>query len=446
MDMTGKKDYGPELQALIPKSLEVANTSGIDEALSQLLALEKKARFHHDHTTLKEVCLHMVRMCRERNDWARLNSTLSLLNRRRAQHKSAISAIVEEACTYLEQTPEEATKVELIKTLQDICQGKMYVEAQDANLHLMLAHIKEKNGDLDAACQEIQDVHVETFGSLSKKEKAEYILEQMRLNLANKDFVRMLIQSRKMNVKILEEDGFEEVKVKFYEMMIDYHTEERNEWEICLCYHKIYSTACAQNNVGKLIDALQSCAIFLLLSPWNNEQSDMMHRVRQLKDLSRPELAAYREAVIARTTREIIPHPYPQQAILEVHPCMERGSCGGAAVGSHRRDLSHRRILQHNLRIVAGYYTRIHSKRLAEMLSLVPAVLEKELSEMASNGDAHVKIDRPSGIISFERQRAAEEILSDWGSDIAKMLNIMEGTCHLINREMMVHEAASASR
>ena len=42
----------------------------------------------------------------------------------------------------------------------------------------------------------IQDVHVETYGSLSKKEKAEYILQQIRLNLLKKDYVRALIQSR----------------------------------------------------------------------------------------------------------------------------------------------------------------------------------------------------------------------------------------------------------
>ena len=51
-------------------------------------------------------------------------------------------------------------------------------------------------GDITGACDMIQDVHVETYGSLSKKEKAEYILQQIRLNLLKKDYVRALIQSR----------------------------------------------------------------------------------------------------------------------------------------------------------------------------------------------------------------------------------------------------------
>jgi 26S proteasome regulatory subunit N5 len=51
----------------------------------------------------------------------------------------------------------------------DVCAGKMYVEAEDARLHLMLALIHEEDGDLAAACDMIQDVHVETYGALSKQ-------------------------------------------------------------------------------------------------------------------------------------------------------------------------------------------------------------------------------------------------------------------------------------
>lgn len=141
----------------------------------------------------------MVRLCREKNDWEKLNSTLIVINKRRAQGKVAVSAIVEEAMGYIEQTPSLTERVSLIKTLMDVCEGKIYVEAESARLHLMLAFIHEKNGDINEACEVIQDVHVETYGSIPREEKAEYILHQTRLNLLNKDYVRALIQSRKMN-------------------------------------------------------------------------------------------------------------------------------------------------------------------------------------------------------------------------------------------------------
>jgi 26S proteasome regulatory subunit N5 len=151
-----KKDYSEELQVLIPESVLVANTRGIDEALQLLLALEKKCRAHNDTHTLKALCLHMVRLCRERNDWLKLNSTLSVIDKRRNQSKFAVSAVVEEALQYIDQTPSKEIKIELIRALKAVCEGKMYLEAESARLHLMLALIWEADGNIAGACEIIQ--------------------------------------------------------------------------------------------------------------------------------------------------------------------------------------------------------------------------------------------------------------------------------------------------
>lgn len=172
--------------------------NGLDDAILLLLNFEKKCRSNSDLTSLKAICLHMVRMCRAK-DWAKLNSTLSIINKRRAQSKEVIIAIVKESLTYVEESPGLEEKVALIKTLMEVCDMKIYVEAESARLHLMLALLHEREGALDKACETIQDVHVETYGSLTREEKADYILHQIRLNLLNKDYVRAKIQSRKMN-------------------------------------------------------------------------------------------------------------------------------------------------------------------------------------------------------------------------------------------------------
>lgn len=224
----------------------ISNTKGLDDAIVALLALEKKCRANNDTHTLKQLCVHMVRLCREKNDWIKLNSTVSVINKRRNQSKFAVTAVVEECLTYIEQTPSQAVKVDLIKALKEVCEGKMYLEGESARLHLMLALIYEGDGDIGAACEIIQDVHVETYGSLSKKEKAEYILQQVRLNLLRKDFVRALIHSRKMNKRTLEDkdEGFDEVKIFFYRLMVQYHLHDTNYWEICQCFYKVPLTTC----------------------------------------------------------------------------------------------------------------------------------------------------------------------------------------------------------
>jgi 26S proteasome regulatory subunit N5 len=213
---------------------------GLDVAVTLIFSLEKKCRLNNDFKNLKEICLHAVRICKDKKDWDKLNSVLAIINKRNAASKITISAVVTESITYVEETPSLHVKIELIKALKDVCEGKIYVEGESAKLHLMLSKIYEERGEIDAACDIVQDVHVETYGSLSKKEKAEYIVEQIRLTLLKKDYVRTLIHSRKMNVKFLDEIGFEEIKIKFFTMMVEYHTAvDANTWEISQAYYKV---------------------------------------------------------------------------------------------------------------------------------------------------------------------------------------------------------------
>ena len=46
---------------------------------------------------------------------------------------------------------------------------------------------------------------METFGSMEKKEKVEFILEQMRLCIAKKDYIRTQIISKKINTKFFDD-------------------------------------------------------------------------------------------------------------------------------------------------------------------------------------------------------------------------------------------------
>lgn len=73
--------------------------------------------------------------------------------------------------------------------------------------------MKEKEGNITEAATILQELQVETFGSMEKKEKVELILEQMRLCLARKDYIRTQIISKKINTKYFEEAGTEVVRL-----------------------------------------------------------------------------------------------------------------------------------------------------------------------------------------------------------------------------------------
>lgn len=125
----------------------------------------------------------------------------------------------------------------------------------------------------------LQEVHVETYGSLPKRDKVEFILEQMRLTLAKQDFVRAAIVAGKVSRKHLAEENMEEYKVKFFTLMTIYHRHDKDAIELVKDYHAIYSTPHILADESKWKDALQSAVVFLALSPYGNEQQDLLNRI-----------------------------------------------------------------------------------------------------------------------------------------------------------------------
>lgn len=132
--------------------------------------------------------------------------------------------------------------------------------------------------------------------------------------------------------------------------------------------------------------------------------------------------------------KEIINYPMPHQAELEALPACKEG---GEDLAKHWHETFHRRIIQHNIRVVSLYYKRIHGARLAQLLQLEPDRLESEIASMVSDGSVYAKIDRPKDIVRFSSPKTPEAVLTDWAADIDKLLDLVERTTHLINKENM---------
>lgn len=435
LQLEAKRDYSDELKTIIPQSIEIANSVGLDQAITLLLGLERRCRTNNDFNNLKEVCLHMVRLCRENSNWEKLNSTLITIDKRRSQSQLAISAVVSEAMKYIDDAPSQDAKVALIKTLMEVSGGKIYVEAECSKLHLMLAHIYEKEGDYESACEAIQNVQVETYGALDKKQKAEYILEQIRLNLIKKDFIRAMIHSRKMNRKVIEEVGFEEIKVSFFYQQIEYFIHEKDTWEICRAYFKIFETLVKiSGKETQTLEALQGCISFAIFSPYSVESNTLMHYILRLKYIeTHPTLQAL---VTLFTTKEIIAFPFAHQDMISTFTALVQ--CGEKS-GTYFLGFIRKRVIQYNIRIIASYYKRARMGKIGILLGLSIAEAEDELSEMSFQPDLNIRINRPLQIVTFSKVESTDEVLNAWSSTLRDMVSQIETTCHLINRENMVH-------
>lgn len=52
------------------------------------------------------------------------------------------------------------------------------------------------------------------------------------------------------------------------------------------------------------------------------------------------------------------------------------------------------------------------------------------------------KIDRPLGVICFQAAKDSNDILNSWATNLEKLLELVEKSCHQIHKETMVHKAA----
>lgn len=93
------------------------------------------------------------------------------------------------------------------------------------------------------------------------------------------------------------------------------------------------------------------------------------------------------------------------------------------------------------MRVTEKYYARIRLNRLAHLVGVSHQQAESEICDMVVNGRLNAKINRLEGIVTFNRKRQfTNDKLGSWNHDIRTTLDRIENTCHLINREKVVHQ------
>lgn len=214
-------DYSSACDEKIPASKEAAkDPAKFHQSIDALLQLEKQTRLGADMASCSRVLCAIVQICFEAKNWNALNEHIALLVKRRSQLKQAVVKMVQECCTYVDQITEKDVRLKLIDTLRTVTEGKIYVEVERARLTKILADIREADGDVVGAANVMEELQVETYGTMEKREKVELILEQMRLCLAKQDLVRAQIIAKKISIKFFDDPEQEDLKCKYYGIMV----------------------------------------------------------------------------------------------------------------------------------------------------------------------------------------------------------------------------------
>ncbi|KAL7423115.1 proteasome regulatory particle subunit [Cryptotrichosporon argae] len=500
-----EKDYTSEVASLKPEAEALAKAGKVQEAVDKISALEKQTRNASDMASTAALLTLLARLLWEAGALDVLNAQLAAMSKKHGQLKEAVVRMVDEAMAWLPALKQrkEAGEfrgakdrwLELLTTLRDITEGKIYLELARARLTVMLAEHHEQlattapttapavsepapvaaDGDekpkrepvtakdhLDAAADLMTDIQVETYSSMDKREKTEFILEQMRLESLRGNWSRVRVGSRKINRVFLKEKESADLKLRYYDLIVQLALQEDDYLEACNAYQAVWDTEEVKADEAREIGVLENIMIYVVLAPYSNEQSDMLHKLYAEPALQKAPL--HFDLVKCFVTKELMRWPgiqeiygptLRQSAVFSSNSTlgMKTGKEVGreaddtpANPGDARWDQLHKRVIEHNIRVIASYYSRITLARLTDLLSLPALTTERTLCKLVTDKTVYARIDRPRGIVTFQKRTSVNATLNAWSGDVGKMLGLVEKTSHLVAKEYAMHEASRGKR
>ncbi|ODO05584.1 hypothetical protein I350_04641 [Cryptococcus amylolentus CBS 6273] len=484
-----ERDFTAEVKALEPEAEQLTKDGKLQEAIDKITLLEKQTRNAADMSSTSTLLVLLARLCWSTQDLDTLNAQLTIMAKKHGQIKEAVVRMVDEAIKWLPELRARKDKgdyngkdkvdrwLELVKTLRDITEGKIFLELPRARLtgmlaahHEALAETAPKDAQpvtakehLDTAADLMSDIQVETYSSMDKREKTEFILEQMRLESQRGNWVRVRVGSRKINRVYLKDKEVQDIKLRFYDLIVQLALQDDEYLEACQAYQEVWDTEEVKADAAKELSAIENIIIYVVLASYNNEQSDMIHKLYANAALQKAPL--HFDLLKCFVTKELMRWKGIEDiygTTLRQSPIFAPGSTLGKKIGvtekakktteefenpgDKRWEELHKRVVEHNIRVVATYYSRITLPRLSALLDLPPLTTERTLCQLVTSKTVYARIDRPAGIVDFRKKQNVNGTLNGWSGDLGKMLDLVEKASHLVSKEYAMHEAVKGKK
>lgn len=437
--------YEEKLDEVTPEviaAIKARSTTSFNDAIDELYQLEKKYRTAGDAISIGRILVAIVQLFFESNKLVELNeSILTFAMKKHLQSEQAIGEMIRECCKFSDQLTDKAQKVELLETLKIVTNGKLYSEMERAKICQDLARIMREDGNIPRAILILEDLRIDTLTSLDRKDRIEIVLQLMELLVESKDFVKCLIIAKKINKQHLDlTSEYEHLKLNFYKLMI---TIDQNENYLNTSRH--YQAMLNTEAVSLMLDErkkfLTLAIVYCVLSPFDNEKSDMMERLAKQKFID--EVPLYKELLKEFMTVELIKWFSMKAKFKESLMTL------GIFDLHHQEGLKcwkdfRTATIEHNIKVFATYYQRAYLSHMSEFLDINIDETEKHLCNLIVKKSIKAKIDRLTGIVSFNQKHFAandelnttDNILKDWLDQVSSLMKVIDNTTHLINKEL----------
>ena len=333
-----EKDY----QLQVDQLFETQKGISLEE-MDQLFVMEKLSRNSCDLRSNTRILLEICDRLFKHKDYKQLNQVVVVLTRKRALLKQAITEMIQQLLKFVVEL-EGQDKLDLIDTIRNCTDGKIFVEVERARVTRTLCELKEKQGLIVEAADLLQELQVETFGSMDKQEKTDFILEQMRLLMLKNDYTRAQIISKKISIKFFNDAKNDALKIRFYTLMIQNSLYSNEYLKTCKHYLAMLESSSILQNEKQWQEILKYVVLYCVLSPHDNEQHDLLFRIQQDARLSK--LPLMKELLLLFTTNETMRWSKMQQVYGPTLMEMSEFDLK-TDIGKARFEDFHKRIIEH---------------------------------------------------------------------------------------------------
>jgi 26S proteasome regulatory subunit N5 len=432
--MALNKDLSQETEALLQEVQSKIAFSTPTECIQLLLNLEKSTRHAGDSASSTRLLIKIAEIAFLSKDPQFIHDQLLTASKKRGQFKSAIVKMIQRAIELASSSADCPDPIRTMKEIISLTEGKIYLEVERARVTKLLATLLFQAGQVKEAMEFMLELPIETFGSMEKLEKVEIIIDQLKLAISNGELSKASIIIKKISPQTFQDPAFESLRQDFFSLKrtMDIYNEAYLEavadcTEIAL--HQPNSLSQRER-----VRFLEEAVFFSLLASFDCKQQEALMKLKQQKELidHSPKTIQLIECF---TQQNMIPFQQwigeYQEFLLQFPQVFSLSE----AEGKKRWNSLCDKLIEHNLRIIAKYYSEISMARLVDLLKCNQQKVEELLCALVVQKAVYARINRPAGLVTFDRELQPEQVLDIWSARLGEISELLIKTSHLVAKE-----------
>jgi len=433
--------------------------------VNELLVVEKKLRLAGKEPEVLKVCRVILDLIAAGKNWTMLSEQVNLLSRRRAQTVKVIKEVVKMGVDMIDLA-EEPDRTKLIDSFLEQVAGKIFLEIERVKLTELKTQQLVAKGEHKAASKLMQSVQIETYGTIDKEKRLDFMLEQMKLLLKVSDFIRMAVVRNKIKEKLLR--AFPDRCKTYNELSVQLFLNDENFVAISEGYWNIHELLrvvespekkmdvdekepLKEDKEAKKVDEVKGeeyfdsdhfdCAVVsCILAEYSEEQATLLKKYLKIMEDRKQEGISELISFLLKVFNRAEPMTPIMETLQKRGLDQEMLDFKLLYIEKKIQDpkllqLLKTRSIQHNIRIYSLYYTQMTLNRVSEFLGVSKEEAEDVVCKMVGKDKLWARIDQLTGIIKFRKPVDNTEVLSGWTKNVDNMLDLVAKTSEMINKE-----------